>query len=95
MENPIINENLSPNAILLSITLKKFLWPPLTQWHGWLRERSSIKKKVYCGTPYSLGSVVVGQIHDHTKAYTRTSVKMVCLQRRRGKLFCSLREQLN
>ena len=51
IEIPIKNENLSPNAILLSITLKFFLWPPLTQSHGWLRERSSIKKKVYCGTP--------------------------------------------
>ena len=51
IEIPIKNENLSPNAILLSITLKIFLWPPLTQRHGWLRERSSIQKNVYCGTP--------------------------------------------
>ena len=54
IEIPIKNENLSLNAILLSITLKIFLWPPLTQRHGWLRERSSIQKNVYCGTPYSL-----------------------------------------
>ena len=38
---------------ILGVTLKFFLWPPFTQSHGWLRERSSIKKKVYCGTPYS------------------------------------------
>ena len=50
-EIPIKHENLSPNAILLSITLKKFLWPPLTQSHGWLRDISSIQKKVYFGTP--------------------------------------------
>ena len=30
----------------------KFLWPHETQRHGWLRERSSIQKNVYCGTPY-------------------------------------------
>ena len=51
IENPIKNENLSLNAILLSIMLKKFLWPHETQRHGWLRERSSIQKNVYCGTP--------------------------------------------
>ena len=33
------------------IMVKIFLWPPETQRHGWLRERSSIQKKVYCGTP--------------------------------------------
>ena len=30
-----------------------FLWAPLTQWHGWLRELSSIQKKCFFGTPYS------------------------------------------
>ena len=47
----IKNENLSLNAILLSITLKIFLWAPLTQWHGWLRERSSNQKKFFLGHP--------------------------------------------
>ena len=28
-----------------------FLWAPLTQWHGWLRERSSNQKKVFLGHP--------------------------------------------
>ena len=52
--NPIKNENLSLNAILLSITLKNFLWPHETHSHGWLRGSSSIQKNVYCGTPYYL-----------------------------------------
>ena len=31
--------------------LKKFVWPPLTQWHGWVRERSSIQKMCIVGHP--------------------------------------------
>ena len=49
--NGVEHKNLSLNINLLPITLKFFLWPHTTQWHEWLKELSSIKKRCNVGHP--------------------------------------------